>query len=131
MKRALITITTIGIFLLSCSVVFAGRPVPHQDRAKWVKEVLHGVELTPDELVLTVVSKGCSKKEHFYIDVNIGIASVPAYLLTVYRIVPDDCKKVPELVKLSYPIKDLGLEDPVELILVNTIGSSLHHPPKP
>lgn len=89
-----------------------------------IEEVLHGVELTKEKLIITVVSGGCTKEGDFRFDVN---KRTTPYMVTVYRIVPDDCKRVPELIQISYSREELGLDGHVEFILRNKIGNTSQH----
>ncbi len=86
-----------------------------------VEEVLHGVELTEKELLITVISGGCTDKGYFRFDVNKGTASCT---VTVYRVVSDDCRMAPELKQLAFSREKLGLDGTVEFILRNKIGNT-------
>lgn len=89
-----------------------------------IEEVLHGVELTPEKLVITVATGGCTEEGDFRFDVN-KMAS--PYMVTVYRIVSDDCEGKFEPIQISYSRKELGLEGGVEFILRNKIGNTSQH----
>ena len=89
-----------------------------------IEEVLHGVELTPEKLVITVATGGCTEEGDFRFDVN-KMAS--PYMVTVYRIVSDDCKGEFEPIQISYSREELGLKDGVEFILRNKIGNTSQH----
>lgn len=93
-----------------------------------IEEVLYGVELTKEKLIITVVSGGCTKEGDFRFDVNKGSEGQQQYTVTVYRIKPDDCKRVPELIQISYSREELGLDGhAVEFILRNKIGNTSQH----
>jgi len=89
-----------------------------------IEEVLHGVEVTPEKLIITVATGGCTDGGDFRFDVN-KMAS--PYIVTVYRIVSDDCKGAFEPIQISYSRKELGLEGGVEFILRNKIGNTSQH----
>jgi hypothetical protein len=89
-----------------------------------IEEVLHGVELTREKLIITVATGGCTNKGSFRFDVNKGATP---YMVTVYRIEPDDCKEDFEPESLSYSREELGIDGPVEFILRNKIGNTSQH----
>ncbi len=90
-----------------------------------IEEVLHGVELTREKLIITVATGGCTNKGSFRFDVNKGATP---YMVTVYRIEPDDCKEDFEPESLSYSREELGLDGhAVEFILRNKIGNTSQH----
>jgi hypothetical protein len=89
-----------------------------------IEEVLHGVELTKEKLIITVMSGGCTKEGDFRFDVNKKTAP---YIVTVYRIAPDDCKRTPEPIQISYSREELSLDGHVEFILRNKIGNTSQH----
>lgn len=92
-----------------------------------VEEVLHGVELTPEKLIITVATGGCTGEDSFHIDVNKGFTGQPPYLVTIYRIEPDDCKGAFEPMKIAFSKEKLGLDGAVEFILRNKIGNTSQH----
>lgn len=92
-----------------------------------VEEVLHGVEITPEKLTITVATGGCTKEGSFRFDVNKGTTGQMPYMVTVYRIEPDDCEGNFEPIKISYSRKELGLDGTVEFILRNKIGNTSQH----
>ncbi len=89
-----------------------------------IEEVLHGVEVTSEKLIITVATGGCTDEEDFRFDVN-KMAS--PYIVTVYRIVSDDCKGAFEPIQISYSREELGLEGAVEFVLRNKIGNTSQH----
>ncbi|MCI5144544.1 MAG: hypothetical protein D3923_03235, partial [Candidatus Electrothrix sp. AR3] len=88
-----------------------------------VEEVLYGIELTPERLVITVATGGCTEKDSFHIHVDKGYTGLPPYQVTVYRIKPDDCKGNFEPIRISFSRKDLGLEGAIDFTVRNRIGS--------
>lgn len=92
-----------------------------------VEEVLYGVELTPESLIITVATGGCTEEDSFHIDVNKGYTGLPPYLVTVYRVKPDDCLGHFEPIRIAFSRKDLGLEGLVEFRVLNRIGNTSNH----
>jgi hypothetical protein len=108
-------------------VEFETMPESHLEKKEplfLIEEVLHGVELTPEKLVITVATGGCTEKGDFRFDVN-KMAS--PYMVTVYRIVSDDCKGEFEPIQIPYSREELGLKDGVEFVLRNKIGNTSQH----
>lgn len=92
-----------------------------------IEEVLHGVELTREKLIITVATGGCTNEGSFRFDVNKGSGGQQPYTVTVYRIEPDDCKEDVETIQISYSREELGIDGPVEFILRNKIGNTSQH----
>ena len=92
-----------------------------------VEEVLHGVELTPEKLIITVATGGCTNEGSFRFDVNKGTTGQMPYMVTVYRIEPDDCRGNFEPIQISYSREELGLGGAVEFVLRNKIGNTSQH----
>ena len=96
-----------------------------------VEEVLHGIELTDEKLIITVATGGCTEKDSFHVEVNKGFTRLPPYLVTVYRIKPDDCLGNFEPVRISFSRRELGLEGNVDFRILNRIGNTSNHRLKP
>jgi hypothetical protein len=92
-----------------------------------IEEVLYGVELTPEKLIITVATGGCTGEDSFHVEVHKGYKELLPYLVTVYRIVPDDCEAALEPMKISFSREKLGLDGAVEFILRNKIGNTSQH----
>ncbi len=92
-----------------------------------VEEVLYGVEITPEKLIITVATGGCTGEDSFHVDVNKGYTGRPPYLVTVYRVVPDHCKGNFEPMKVAFSRKELKLEGNVEFTVQNRIGNTSQH----
>lgn len=92
-----------------------------------VEEVLHGIELTDQKLIITVATGGCTKKDDFHVEVNKGFTRLPPYLVTVYRIKSDDCRGNFEPIRISFSLKELGLEGNVDFRVLNRIGNTSDH----
>ncbi len=92
-----------------------------------VEEVLHGIELTPESLIITVATGGCTKRNSFRVDVVIGTTGAPPYLVIIYRIKSDDCKGDFEPIRISFSLKELGLEGAVDFRVLNRIGNTSQH----
>lgn len=89
-------------------------------------EVLRSLELTKDELKFRVRSGGCTQKEHFKVDINKGVTGLPPFQLTIFRIVPDNCRAlVPEGELISFTRKELEIEGMARFIVTNEIGDSI------
>lgn len=92
-----------------------------------IEEVLHGVELTREKLIITVATGGCTNEGSFRFDINKGSGGQQPYTVTVYRIEPDECDGNFEPIPLSYSREELGIDGPVEFILRNKIGNTSQH----
>ncbi|MCI5150034.1 MAG: hypothetical protein D3916_11715 [Candidatus Electrothrix sp. MAN1_4] len=95
------------------------------------EEVLHGIELTDQKLIITVATGGCTEEDSFHIEVNKGYTGLPPYLVTVYRIKSDDCRGNFEPIRISFSRKELGLEGNVDFRILNRIGNTSDHRLKP
>ncbi|BBM83936.1 hypothetical protein [Candidatus Uabimicrobium amorphum] len=73
---------------------------------KRVKEAIYGVKVKDGNVIFSVLSGGCTKKEHF--ECQVGDGKVPA--ITLYRTTPDYCEMVPHVVEISFSKKELGLK---------------------
>ncbi len=94
-----------------------------------VEEVLHGIELTPESLVITVATGGCTEKGSFEVKVIPRGTGLSPYLI-VYRVKPDDCKKGDlEPIRISFSREELkGLEEgDVDFRVLNRIGNTSQH----
>lgn len=91
------------------------------------EEVLYGVELTKEKLIITVATGGCTNEGSFRFDVNKGSGGQQPYTVTIYRIEPDECDGNFEPIPLSYSREELGIDGPVEFILRNKIGNTSQH----
>lgn len=89
-----------------------------------IEEVLYGVELTPEKLIITVATGGRTEGGDFRFAVN---KTASPYIVTVYRIVSDDCKGAFEPIKIAFSREKLGLDGLVEFILRNKIGNTSQH----
>ncbi|MCI5226559.1 MAG: hypothetical protein D3918_07840 [Candidatus Electrothrix sp. AX2] len=92
-----------------------------------VEEVLHGIELTPESLVITVATGGRTEKGSFHVQVDRGYKKLPRYLVTVYRIKSDDSKGDFEPIRISFSREELGLEGDVDFRVLNKIGNTSQH----
>ncbi|MEM9896827.1 MAG: hypothetical protein AAF789_10695 [Bacteroidota bacterium] len=87
-------------------------------------EPLLGASVFEDRLVIRAQSGGCTKKEHFRIDINRGVTGIPPFFVTVTRLVDDHCRAfLPNGIELTYTFKELGLDNGTDLIFTNPIGS--------
>ena len=86
-------------------------------------EILKGIEMTSDKLIITVPTGGCTDKKSFEITVNKGITGQPPYLVTITRILPDACDgHFPDGIKLEYDLAKLNIEPWAWFSLENQIG---------
>ena len=96
-----------------------------------VEEVLYGIDLTSESLIITVATGGCTEKGSFHVDVDKGYTGRPPYLVTVYRVKSDDCEGDFEPIRISFSRRELGLEGAVDFRVLNRIGSISQHRLKP
>jgi hypothetical protein len=89
-------------------------------------ETLMGVEIIEDKLKIRVSSGGCTDKDSFRINVIKGFTGIPPYIVEIYRIIPDYCKRyMPEGVVLEYKLSDIGIEPFATFRLENKIGKTV------
>jgi hypothetical protein len=106
---------------------FAGEEITVPVSLLPIEEVLYGVELTPEKLIITVATGGCTGEDSFHVEVNKGYTGLPPYFVTVYRIVPDDCKGAFEPIKIAFSREKLGLDGLIEFVFRNKIGNTSQH----
>ena len=92
-----------------------------------VEEVLYGVELTPESLIVTVATGGCTEKGSFHIHIDKGYTGLPPYQVTVYRVKPDEGKGDFEPIRISFSRKELGLQGIIDFYVRNRIGNTSRH----
>lgn len=74
-------------------------------------ELLRGLDISDDQLNIRVDSGGCTKKEHFEIEIIKGITGQPPFIIEIYRIIPDECEAfMPNGVLLEFSLKELALK---------------------
>ena len=87
--------------------------------------VLHGIEITREDLILTVTSTGCTGNNHFNIDMD---TSITPFSVTIYRVKGDRCRAAPHFKKLIFSREELGLEGDerglVKFTLQNDLGTT-------
>lgn len=90
-----------------------------EEASERTEEEIVGITFTSDDVELVVISTGCTTEKDFEIDVNKGFTGQPPYLLTVYRINPDNCRMIQHSVTLKFSRASLGLEDDFTLTVTN------------
>lgn len=86
-------------------------------------EVIYGVRVTLETIDFFVATGGCTKKEHFSVDVhNEGLQSS----ISLLRVVSDDCKGNMDPVTISFTKEELGLTG-IRHYLTNAIGNVSQH----
>ncbi len=88
------------ILLLAGLAVFLAAPAAAEQ-----KEVLLGIstDFEKGELAIEVVSTGCTKKEDFRFEFKDNV-------LTVIRKERDACKAMPEKIRLTYKLREIGID---------------------
>jgi hypothetical protein len=66
-----------------------------------MKEIIHSISFRNDKMFLEVTSNGCTQADSFRLDVAHGINYDT---LTVVRIRKDECKMMPHIIELEFPI---------------------------
>ncbi len=107
MKRCTVILAVLALCLATAAV------------AAERKEVLLGITTDSGrgELAIEVVSTGCTKAEDFRFELKDGV-------LTVFRKVPDTCKAMPEKVRLTFKLRDIGLDPRKPFRLANEIQAN-------
>ena len=67
-------------------------------------EMLHGLVVNNETVILTVTSNGCTSADSFKIDVA---ESLPPQV-KVIRVIPDNCRGVSRPIDLKFPLKAFG-----------------------
>ena len=96
--------------------------------AEGTEEVLLGIDIQPNSLELHVASGGCTSAGDFNIEVNKGITGKSPYMVTVFRVKPDNCKAMLlDGVKVSFDRESLELEGLLEFTITNKLGNTSNH----
>jgi hypothetical protein len=66
-----------------------------------MNEIIHGLSLRDDKIVVSVTSSGCTEASSFRLD---AVSGITGYMLTVVRTVQDDCKAMPEIIEVELTI---------------------------
>jgi hypothetical protein len=78
---------------------------------------LHGIGIEQDQLVYTVTSHGCTRDEDF--DLRVEKGEVPR--ITLIRLRPDLCKRLPLAKTLRRPLAPYGLSLETPFAIVNPL----------
>lgn len=70
-------------------------------------EILHGLTVNENNIIITVTSTGCTDESNFKIEV---VKTLPP-LVTFIRVKPDLCKVAPHSVNLYFSLKEIGFAD--------------------
>lgn len=102
-KHTKLLVLSILAFILSIPFVQAAEP-----------ERLIGINLDYDtkEVIIKIVSSGCTDKSSFKIELENAI-------LTVTRVKVDECKAMEEPISLTYTMKELGIDPNVPFTISN------------
>lgn len=95
-------------------------PLDAQNPTQPEMELLHGFHITPDEVVLYVTSSGCTRKEHF----RLNIAESLPLQLTVRRVHVDNCRAFSREVEIRFSKSELGLTGTQPLVVTNPFDSA-------
>jgi len=98
-----------------------GSPALPTTTANAPVEDLLGISLDFDrgELTLQVVSTGCTDRQSFAFRLRAGA-------LTVVRTKKDECKRMPEMLSLVYPLAETGIDPAQPFTLVNALCANPH-----
>ena len=107
-KKTKYLVISIVVFLLSAS--FAKAEVP---------ENLIGINFNFDkqEVVIKVVSSGCTGRESFKVDIINDT-------LTVLRVRKDECKAMEEAIDITYTMKEIDIDPNKTYVIVNKFISN-------
>lgn len=81
-------------------------------------EILHGMSVIGDNLLLQVRTNGCTRKEHFKLNLADKANKTE---LTVIRKKPDLCRKRTSVMEIQYSLEDLNISQEKEIVLKNPI----------
>lgn len=122
--RLLVVICILGSMFFTSTAYAEYSDSPRQTGEAVLEELLMGTS----RLIIRVGSNGCTDKNSFKIEINkeAGSSPVTHYILTIVRIVPDECKAIVDgCVMISYDLeKDLGLKGNFTYSITNRIVSS-------
>lgn len=68
-----------------------------------MSELLHGLWIREDKIVIAVTSAGCTQPEHFRIDVS-GPENEPT--VSIVRTQPDLCRMMPHVIEIELRLPD-------------------------
>ena len=90
------------------------------------EEILEELVIKPNTITIRVGSNGCTAKNSFRVDIKQGdgaMAKVPHYIITFYRVRPDECKAfLMDGELISYDLKkDLGLSGGFTFSVANRV----------
>lgn len=121
-RNPLTSVSIAAIVLIAAIVSFPALA------AEGIVEILLGIQVTTNDILLSVASGGCTKKEDFSIEVDRGLGAKPNYILTVRRIKSDNCKAyLPEGTIIKFGTDEVGLSGAFEVTLANKIGNTSQH----
>ncbi|MBN1412747.1 MAG: hypothetical protein JW969_18005 [Spirochaetales bacterium] len=138
MKRVLYILFCLCIFILSVTLIAqpdaekektAGdsrQPVYSFNQQELGMVVLKGLEIRGGKLIFLAATGGCTKKNSFKIDVvkESGFQEqTPHYIITIRRVVPDDCKAFfPDGISIEIDlVQDLGLGGSCTVSVANPV----------
>lgn len=81
-------------------------------------EILHGMSVIDDNLLLQVRTNGCTLKEHFKLTF---LDNDNKTELTVIRKKPDHCRKRTSVMEIRYSLKALNISQEKEISVKNSI----------
>lgn len=122
--QIIVIAAAVAAFALCVHPLFAQSFSPRQTG----EEILLDLQAMPDSLTIRVASNGCTSRNSFRIDIRKeeGISpKVPHYVLTIYRIQPDECKMMVyggEHITFDLA-KDLGLKGMFTYSVTNGVYS--------
>lgn len=70
-------------------------------------EILHGLRLTGNQVIITVTSTGCTDKADF----KIALQESQPPIATFMRVQPDFCRVVPHSIDIAFSLREVGAAD--------------------
>jgi len=104
-----------GRFIVLAGLAFAlAGPAASAER-----EVLLGIstDIRNGELTIEVVSNGCTEAGDFRFTLKKDV-------LTIFRTRPDDCKRVPERIRLTFKLREIGIDPDRPFRVANRIAAA-------
>lgn len=114
-KMKSLMMCSIGVVTLSAC---AAQSVPST-----TLETLHGVTIYPKHLEIVVSNKGCTKPEHFKLEVRAATEKngEPRVEVEIHRIKNDGCRKRIEALRIRMDLASLGISERSQIRVLNPI----------
>lgn len=101
MKDTVIILLVYIVFTCAILPVADEKPVDYKEA--YTLETLYGFELKNENIVITVMSNGCTKKDDFRL---LTSSTLEGYDVSIIRSKPDRCRRMPMLDEIAIALDD-------------------------